>query len=187
MGRGKIKNRMKFTTAAGAKFVFVPVYMTSKEKITPNSEKLSCVTSTDGTSCHQMFAVLTRPVQRRAVYHATRCLSQNVPPPPRPPSGSERASQQPSPDASENAPKLNLSELPNLDFVPAEIKEEPKKTGAKSAKDTLTTGEKQRRHVLRLTWAALLLGLGASAVYMGREWDEDELESKRMVRIIQTN
>src|SRR6266550_6525532 len=98
-----------------------------------------------------MFAVLTRPVQRRVVYHATRCLSQNAPPPPRPPAnnrtaaeqGSERASQQPPPDSSENAPKLNTSELPNLDFVPAEIKEEPKRTGAKSAKDTLTTGEKQ--------------------------------------------
>ncbi|KAF8320242.1 import inner membrane translocase subunit tim-50 [Amanita rubescens] len=138
-----------------------------------------------------MFAVLTRPIQRRAVYHATRCLSQSAPPPPPPPSstnnnktsdeqGSERASQQPSPDSSENALKINTSELPNLDFVPAEIKEEPKSTGAKSAKDTLTTGEKQRRHVLRLTWAALLLGLGASTVYMGREWDKDELESKRM-------
>ena len=96
---------------------------------------------------------------------------------------SDRASQQPAPESVENAPKINTSELPNLDFVPAEHKEEPKRTGARSAKDTLTTGEKQRRHALRLTWAALLLGLGASAVYMGREWDKVELEHMRLVRI----
>lgn len=136
-----------------------------------------------------MFAVLTRPIQRRGVYHASRCLSQKAPPPP--PSNnktdavqaSDRASQQPAPESVENAPKINTSELPNLDFVPAEHKEEPKRTGARSAKDTLTTGEKQRRHALRLTWAALLLGLGASAVYMGREWDKVELEHMRLVRI----
>ena len=141
-----------------------------------------------------MFAVLTRPIQRRTVYHASRCLSKKAPPPRPPPSSSsnnktetgqtsDQASQQPTQESSENAPKINTSELPNLDFVPAELKEEPKRTGARSAKDTLTTGEKQRRHALRLTWAVLLLGLGASGVYMGREWEKDELEQKRMVRI----
>lgn len=137
-----------------------------------------------------MFAVLTRPIQRRTVYHASRCLSKKASPPRPPPSSSGnnktetgQTSQQPTPESSENAPKINTSELPNLDFVPAELKEEPKRTGARSAKDTLTTGEKQRRHALRLTWAVLLLGLGASGVYMGREWEKDELEQKRMVLI----
>ncbi|KAF8625876.1 hypothetical protein AX15_005154 [Amanita polypyramis BW_CC] len=138
-----------------------------------------------------MFAVLTRPIQRRAVYHVTRCLSQNTPPPPPPPSSPNgnksetgRAPEQPTPltgpESTDSAPQINTSELPNLDFVPAEAKEEePKRTGAKSAKDSLTTGEKQRRHVLRLTWGMLLLGLGTSVVYMGREWDKEEFENKR--------
>lgn len=138
-----------------------------------------------------MFAVLTRPIQRRTVYHASRCLSKNASPPRPPPSSSgndkteigQTSDQASQPESSDNAPKINTSELPNLDFVPAELKEEPKRTGARSAKDTLTTGEKQRRHALRLTWAVLLLGLGASGVYMGREWEKDELEQKRMVRI----
>ncbi|KIL61962.1 hypothetical protein M378DRAFT_13166 [Amanita muscaria Koide BX008] len=86
----------------------------------------------------------------------------------------------------ENEPKINRSELPSLDFLPAEAKkEEPKVTGAKSAKDPLTTGEKKRRYMLRLTWGMMLLGLGAYTVYMGREWDKDELDmlEKRRMRI----
>ncbi|KAK2464401.1 hypothetical protein APHAL10511_003549 [Amanita phalloides] len=137
-----------------------------------------------------MFAVLTRPVQRRVVYRATRCLSQHYPPPPPPPSSSgnnrdkkqplEETSQQPTSVSGENEHKINVSELPSLDFVPAEPSEEPKRTGARSAQDTLTTGEKQRRHAYKLILAMFGIGLGANVIYMGREWETEELERKRM-------
>ncbi|PFH47484.1 hypothetical protein AMATHDRAFT_67686 [Amanita thiersii Skay4041] len=134
-----------------------------------------------------MFSVLTRPIQRRTVLYTARCMSQHVPRPPPPPPlpSSSKQPAEPTPEQSAQVPpetteKVDTSSLPNLDFLPAEVKEEPKRTGAKSAKDSLTTGERQRRHMLRVSLGMLLLGLGINAVYMGREWDAEELESRRM-------
>ncbi|KAF8623313.1 hypothetical protein AX17_001618 [Amanita inopinata Kibby_2008] len=128
-----------------------------------------------------MFAVLTRPIQRRTAFYAARCMSQQVPPS-TPPSSSIKQGSEPSQQpAPESTPNINTSELPSLDFLPPEAKEEgPKRTGARSSKDSLTTGERQRRYALRVTFAMLLLGLGVNAIYMGREWDKEELETKRM-------
>ncbi|KAK7030752.1 mitochondrial import inner membrane translocase subunit TIM50 [Favolaschia claudopus] len=70
------------------------------------------------------------------------------------------------------------SNLPSLDFSP-QVQEE-QTTGAKSSKDSLSSVELRRRRIGRISFAALLLGFGLNAVYMGREWDEFELKAKKM-------
>ncbi|KAH8103481.1 HAD-like protein [Cristinia sonorae] len=72
------------------------------------------------------------------------------------------------------------SSLPSLDISPA-VEEEPKqRTGARSSKDSLSSIERKRRFMGRVSLAALLLGAAVQTWYMGREWDEDELKDKRL-------
>lgn len=69
------------------------------------------------------------------------------------------------------------SNLPSLDFSP----ESEHTTGAKSSKDSLSSVEKKRRTMGRISLAVLVLGFGINAAYMGREWDEVELKAKKLV------
>ena len=69
---------------------------------------------------------------------------------------------------------LPLSMLPTLDFTSASDMPAEGQTGAKSAKESLSTIERRRRLYGRLGIAALGLGLVGAWVYQGREWQEGE-------------
>ncbi|KIK07744.1 hypothetical protein K443DRAFT_673009 [Laccaria amethystina LaAM-08-1] len=69
--------------------------------------------------------------------------------------------------------------LPSLDVSPEEPGG-PQRTGAKSSKGSLSSSERKRRFMGRVSLAVLALGFGLNAVYMGREWEEDELKAKKM-------
>jgi import inner membrane translocase subunit TIM50 len=74
-----------------------------------------------------------------------------------------------------------MSSVPTLDFSPPEPSAESQRTGAMSSKEYKTVSERTRRSRTRISLALLFLALGANAVYMGREWDEEELKIKKMV------
>ncbi|KDR69858.1 hypothetical protein GALMADRAFT_77092 [Galerina marginata CBS 339.88] len=73
-----------------------------------------------------------------------------------------------------------MSGVPTLDFSPPELEKEFQRTGAKSSKGSLSTNERKRRFMGRVSLAVLALAFGASTVYMGRDWEEDELKVKKM-------
>ncbi|PPR01383.1 hypothetical protein CVT24_006221 [Panaeolus cyanescens] len=120
-------------------------------------------------------------------------MSQKPPVPPKkrlePQEKPETASTSSTPESSsspqtEKPVELNDASLKTglgaLDFSPVEMpQQEEKRTGARSSKDSLSTGERKRRFMSRVSLALLLSGLGAYAVYMGRDWEEDELRTKK--------
>lgn len=71
----------------------------------------------------------------------------------------------------------------SLDFAPAEPGAERERTGAKSSKDSLSSIERRRRQLGRISFGLFALGLLGGGVYLGREWTEDELVSRRSVRV----
>jgi hypothetical protein len=70
----------------------------------------------------------------------------------------------------------------SLDFAPVEPDGERVRTGAKSSKDSLSSIERRRRQLGRVSFGLFALGLLSGCVYLGREWTEDELVSRRSVR-----
>ncbi|KAF9524987.1 HAD-like domain-containing protein [Crepidotus variabilis] len=104
----------------------------------------------------------------------------------RPPSSGE-ANGAPEPMASSSKDALGFEptldtpsrSVPSLDFSP-ELEEEPQRTGAKSSKGSLSSSEKKRRNMSRVSMVLLALGLSAHAISMGKEWDEDELKAMKM-------
>jgi hypothetical protein len=70
----------------------------------------------------------------------------------------------------------------SLDFAPVEPGAERMRTGAKSSKDSLSSIERRRRQLGRVSFGLFALGLLSGCVYLGREWTEDELVSRRSVR-----
>ncbi|TFK68476.1 NIF-domain-containing protein [Pluteus cervinus] len=72
--------------------------------------------------------------------------------------------------------------LPSLDFSPTvgPEEDEPKRTGARSSKDTLSSGEQKRRAMSRTMLGMTALGLIGGVVYLGREWDPEELKERKM-------
>ena len=69
--------------------------------------------------------------------------------------------------------------LPSLDFtavaVPAGARDGANRpTGARSSKESLSTIERRRRFLGRLSLTLLGLGLVGAWVYMGREWEQGE-------------
>jgi len=100
--------------------------------------------------------------------------------------------------ASQGPPKATLPEqpprsasatpssLPSLDFNPAEHlehAERTERTGAKSSKDSLSSIERRKRYLARLSLGILAVALGAQVLYLGRDWETEELANKKMVRI----
>lgn len=89
-----------------------------------------------------------------------------------------------------NVPKLNASETPlptppttlSLDFAPPEPSAERERTGAKSSKDSLSSIERRRRQLGRVSFGLFAIGLLGGCVYLGREWSEDELVERKSVR-----
>jgi len=90
----------------------------------------------------------------------------------------QEAAQEPTLDAEQRS--TLATGVPTLDFSP-EPEKEFQRTGAKSSKDTLSSSEKKRRFMSRVSLALLALAFGAQTVYMGREWDDQELKDKKMV------
>ncbi|KAF7309668.1 Mitochondrial import inner membrane translocase subunit TIM50 [Mycena indigotica] len=105
-----------------------------------------------------MFSAITRTVPSRVLRLAhTRAYSQPPQPPtPPPPSGP--------------------SNLPSLDFSP----QSEQQTGAKSSKDSLSSVELRRRRLGRLSAVVLALGFGINTIYLGREWEEEELKARKL-------
>lgn len=134
-----------------------------------------------------MFAVLTRSA-RRTVSHSIRYMSKK-PPTNRIKDTPEIVSAKTTPESAGDAqkpsveaePMLNTqSGMQTLDFSPPEVGKESQRTGARSSKGSLSTSEKKRRVMGRVTLALLALGFGAHTVYMGREWEEEELKAMKV-------
>ncbi|KAI8978264.1 HAD-like domain-containing protein [Trametes punicea] len=119
----------------------------------------------------------TRPV----AHYSVRCMTSKPPPPPKKPASPPPP---PPPPASENpaeAPKpLPSSQIiPSLDFDPTAEDVRRERTGARSSKDSLSSIERRRRFLGRLSLAMLLVGAGVATWQMGRPWEEDELKAKK--------
>ena len=75
----------------------------------------------------------------------------------------------------------------SLDFSPVAEQEEhnehAQRTGARSSKDSLSSIEKKRRFLSRTMLVAMGVGAIAGVFYLGRDWEDDELREKRMVRL----
>ncbi|KAJ8507725.1 hypothetical protein ONZ45_g5223 [Pleurotus djamor] len=133
-----------------------------------------------------MFAVLARPAARRALPQSIRCMSQGHSPQrpqqEQPPSSSSSSSAEssssipPDPTPEPTGP----ASLPSLDISPADQVNERQRTGAKSSKDSLSSTELRRRNMGRVSLAVLALAFGVNAVYMGREYDAEELKARKM-------
>ena len=145
----------------------------------------------------RMFSILARSIPRRTLIQSVRCLSQQPPvlptKPPLPASSNNQAKPplKPASETSTEPAKSTpidkpvepkpMSSVPTLDFSPPEPSEESQKTGAMSSKGYKTASERTRRSRTRISLAVLFLALGANAVYMSREWEEEELKMKKMV------
>ncbi|KAN0130783.1 HAD-like domain containing protein [Lactarius tabidus] len=86
-----------------------------------------------------------------------------------------------------NVPEPNVSETPlptppttlSLDFAPPEPGTERERTGAKSSKDSLSSIERRRKQLGRVSFGLFAIGLLSGGVYLGRDWSEDELVERK--------
>ncbi|KAI0753387.1 HAD-like domain-containing protein [Daedaleopsis nitida] len=141
-------------------------------------------------------AAFRSPAVRSAAYQSVRCLA-SKPPPPRnfQPKAAGAGSTNPSPapppppppaaashadPAEALKPIAGSSMVPSLDFSPGEEEAKQARTGARSSKDSLSSIERRRRFLGRVSLAMMLAGTGVVAWYMGRDWEEDELKAKKL-------
>jgi mitochondrial import inner membrane translocase subunit TIM50 len=135
----------------------------------------SAATRTFATVMHA--ALLARRFPSRVVAQSLRTYASKPPSGPQnPPAHAASESTPPGP-----APDTPPSALQSLDFTSTLEDDRRQRTGAKSSKDSLSSIEKKRRILGRASLMGLLLGVGAYGVYLGREWEEDELKAKRLV------
>jgi hypothetical protein len=80
--------------------------------------------------------------------------------------------------APQRSPESSLS----LDFALEKGSESTQSTGAKSSKHSLSSIERRRRLFSRFTLGLFVFGIVAEAIYLGRDWEENELKEKRLVR-----
>ncbi|KIK50841.1 hypothetical protein GYMLUDRAFT_266045 [Collybiopsis luxurians FD-317 M1] len=108
------------------------------------------------------------------------------PPPPPPPTQNAKTNAEPiepspaSPSQESKEPLLTRSSVPSLDFSPPDPAEQGR-TGA-SGRDNLSSADRRRRAYARVALGLFALGIGANVVFMGREWEPEELKGKKMVR-----
>lgn len=130
-----------------------------------------------------MFSVVSRSVSRRVLVQSTRCMAQKPPKS----AGSVSSSPPPPPPAQNSDPKeseqieqpvLTRSSVPSLDFSPPDPAEQ--RTGA-SSRDNLSSADRQRRAFARVAFGLFTLGFGLHVAYMGREWEQEELQEKKLV------
>ncbi|KAG6862293.1 hypothetical protein C0995_015990 [Termitomyces sp. Mi166 len=144
-----------------------------------------------------MFAVVARGIPRRLVVQSVRCMakkaaplskttaqaaSTSTPPPPSTPSPAYPTSTAPEerPAPTEPVKPLAGGNLPSLDFSPPDTSGQQQTTGARSSKGSLSSAERQRRFVGRVALVMLTAALVVNTIHMGREWDEEELKTKKM-------
>lgn len=133
-------------------------------------------------------ALLVRAsLRRNLAAHSVRSFASRPPPPPKTPKAAQPSQDAPPPadpvaeaQSEQPARTPRLSELPSLDFAPGEGPQY-EKTGAKSSKDSLSSIERRRQFLGRVSTAVLLLGAGFATWHAGREWEEDELKHLHLV------
>lgn len=130
-----------------------------------------------------MFAVVARPVQRRALAHSARWMSQKPPSSSSGPTPSSELKPKTPETSSEPTTSPLPDSLPSLDFSPEATPKQQaqERTGARSSKGTMSASEKKRQNMGKLSFGLLGLSLGLGIFYMGREWEEDELQAKKLV------
>ncbi|CAE6483569.1 hypothetical protein ACGC1H_005278 [Rhizoctonia solani] len=114
--------------------------------------------------------LVARSLLQRRLPYALPIRHITTPPPPPPPN----------PTSTDDP--LTPKSLPSLDISPIEAPPPPntpgkptgERTGARSAKDSLSTIEKKRQALARWTIAFGLAGVIGGLVYMGREWESEE-------------
>ncbi|KAI0250027.1 HAD-like protein [Lactifluus subvellereus] len=82
-----------------------------------------------------------------------------------------------------DTPKTPISVQPtslSLDFAPPEPGTERERTGAKSSRDSLSSIERRRKQLGRVSFGLFAIGLLSGCIYLGREWTEDELVSRKL-------
>ncbi|KZS88216.1 HAD-like protein [Sistotremastrum niveocremeum HHB9708] len=99
----------------------------------------------------------------------------NDPPPPPTPTNGTESTEPSTPTPSPSSLSLDFSPLPPA--TPSSLDTEGR-TGAKSAKDSLSSIEKRRRAMSRMLLALMGLGSVAGVFYMGREWEDGERRGK---------
>ncbi|CAE6459794.1 unnamed protein product [Rhizoctonia solani] len=114
--------------------------------------------------------LVARSLLKRRLAYALPIRQITTPPPPPPPN----------PTSTDDP--LTPKSLPSLDISPIEAPPPPntpgkpigERTGARSAKDSLSSIEKKRQALARWTIAFGLAGVIGGLVYMGREWESEE-------------
>ncbi|CAE6379532.1 unnamed protein product [Rhizoctonia solani] len=114
--------------------------------------------------------LVARSLLQRRLAYALPIRQITTPPPPPPPN----------PTSTDDP--LTPKSLPSLDISPIEAPPPPntpgkpigERTGARSAKDSLSSIEKKRQALARWTIAFGLAGVIGGLVYMGREWESEE-------------
>ncbi|TFK19107.1 HAD-like protein [Coprinopsis marcescibilis] len=138
-----------------------------------------------------MFNVVARSVasSRRHIVPGVRWVSQV---PPNAPKGQKSDPKTPSETDTGKAPEgiassssdplaAGSSKIPSLDFSPAEEAEEKtERTGARSSRDNTMSTEKRRKGMGRVMMALFAGGMLGYGVYLGRDWEEDELKAKKL-------
>ncbi|KAH9485806.1 Mitochondrial import inner membrane translocase subunit TIM50 [Psilocybe cubensis] len=142
-----------------------------------------------------MFSIISRSIPRRTLVQSARYYSKKPPVPPSPPKKKIKPTPQRQPEtkatsAEEPTPKVSepipepeqpaaITGVPTLDFSPPGTEQEYQRTGARSSKGSLSSSERKRRFASRVSLGLLALAFGAGAVYMGREWEPEELAAKK--------
>ncbi|KAL5483075.1 TIM50_2 [Sanghuangporus weigelae] len=144
----------------------------------------------------RVFLARAFPALRYVTVRNSRCLATKPPsPPPPPPPSSQRDSGGNGPGNADKPPNetSGLEGAPSepvppsttslsLDFAPSEETESERMqhTGARSSKDSLSSIERRRRFLSRATLVAFGFGAIAYTVYLGRDWEPEELKAKKL-------
>lgn len=126
----------------------------------------------------------TAPRLRSCAAVSARGLASKVPHPDPPPKDSSEAGKAGELDSNTPGPSEPSRQTAlSLDFSPeAGAHDGPtQRTGARSSKDSLSSIERKRRLMGRAALGAFGLGAIAGTIYLGREWEPEELAAKRMV------
>lgn len=125
-----------------------------------------------------MFSVVLRGAVRTRTFapRSVRHLASQVPP---------KATSPKQPPPPPPAASAGTSSLPSLDFHPAERPEHAERverTGAKSSKDSPSSIDRRKRFLWRISVGILAVAVGVQVIYLGRDWEPDELAGKKLVR-----
>ncbi|KAI0363989.1 NIF-domain-containing protein [Pilatotrama ljubarskyi] len=126
-------------------------------------------------------AAIRSTAARGVAYRSVRCLASKPPPPPKKPTNPPPPPPPPASEDPAEAPKPIPSSqvVPSLDFDPSAEDTRKERTGAKSSKDSLSSIERRRRFLGRLSLALLVVGAGVATWQMGQPLDEEELKARK--------